>query len=108
LVRTTKITVTTAPTLLCDPAGASVTNPRTFVIQNVGAAAIFVGGVTRDGTDPQLGGAAYTLSSTGGQQGYTIAAGAERSFDIDDPSDKLYALVAASTNDVVVLAFGSN
>lgn len=106
MIRTKRVTVSTTPTLLASAANANVGMPKTVVVQNISGVTLFVGGVTRTGAAPQ-GGAAYTLATSGSDTGYSIATLTERSFDLG-PTDDLYGLVAAATQDVIVLEMQAN
>jgi hypothetical protein len=103
-IRTQAITVTTTAQLLADATNASMTNLKTVVVQNPtgSGATIYLGGVNRAGDVPPHFGTSYTLTSS---NGYALAAGQERSFDLG-PGDSLYALTAAGTaTGVVVMQF---
>ncbi len=104
MIRSTSKTVTTTPTSIVTSTGATSANPKRVVIQvPTGGQAVFIGGVTRTGSDSN-GGASYTLSTT---NGLSLASPSTTSFDLWH-DDELYAVVAATTQAIIVLENQTN
>lgn len=99
MLRTTSITVGTTATLLVDAKNGSPQVPKKVTIQvPTGGQTVFVGGVTRTGSDG-LGGASYTLSTA---NGLGLASPSTTTFELFQDDD-LYGIVAGTTQAVIVL-----
>lgn len=105
MIRTSAITLNASTgTLLVDATRVSSNNPKQVVVQNNDATiSIFLGGVTRTGSDLN-GGASYTLTTA---NGIKLVAGASIALTLG-PSDSLYAIAASGTPSATVLEMGTN
>lgn len=90
------VTITTAATLIARGAGTSVTQPRACTIRNPNAAAVTV----------YLGPSGMTTADSAATGGWPLDSSFPSVDLVLDPSDAVYGIVAASTQDIYVLRNG--
>lgn len=83
----TRVTVTTSPTVLSDPVYGSLADPIGAVVKNIGGSSVF------------LGGAGVTAAA-----GLELAPGESLNVDLM-AGDVLYGITASGTNAVAVMKF---
>ncbi len=94
-MKSTVVTVTTAPTLLLDGGGQALVAMRSGSILNNSATVLYIGG------------ADVTADTAAGTGGYPISTAGLVAYDAELlPGDKLYGVVAASTLAVNVIRNG--
>ncbi len=106
MIRTTQFTMSGSTQLLASAQNATAANPKTVLIQNQdGTNAVAIGGINRGGPGvDNIGGAAYTLTTT---NGFRIAANSSISLTLG-PGDSVYGIAVAGGPVVVVLEMQTN